>query len=106
MKASFRQLYLDEKAAHAETRERYHALAMSLTGLTAPLQVVARSGFEPVEIPEPDLPPAVVLAAMQQISPIKDKTYEANYAYWEKNKARCTLDPEAFAAEIIEGVGP
>lgn len=98
MKASFRQLYLDEKAAHERTQERYHALAMSLTA--SPV----RMPFDDGPIPEPDLPPPVVLAAMQQISPVKDKTYEANYAYWEANKARCTLDPEAFAKEIISGV--
>ena len=56
-----------------------------------------------VEIPEPDVPPDAVMAAMKSISPIRDKTFEANWRYWEANKERARLHPEAFAEEILQG---
>lgn len=56
-----------------------------------------------VEMPEPDVPPDAVMAAIKRISPTKDRTYEANYAYWEANKERAALHPDAFAEEIIAG---
>jgi hypothetical protein len=58
-----------------------------------------------VEMPEPDSPPDVVMAAMKQISPTKDRAYEANYAYWENNKERAKAYPAEFADEIIAGIG-
>lgn len=57
-----------------------------------------------VEMPELDVPPDVVMAAMKRISPTKDKTYEANYAYWENNKERAKAHPDAFAEEIVSGI--
>jgi hypothetical protein len=57
-----------------------------------------------VEMPELDVPPDVVMAAMKKISPTKDKTYEANYAYWENNKERAAAFPKEFADEIVSGI--
>lgn len=76
--------------------DKYHALAMPKASPPAPVEAIP-------EIPEPDVPPDVVLAAMQQISPVPDKTYEANWAHWDRNKARAKMHPEAFAQEILEG---
>lgn len=56
-----------------------------------------------IEAVDVDMPPAVVLAAMETISPVRDKAYDANWAYWEKNKARAEAHPDAFAEEIIQG---
>lgn len=76
--------------------EKYHALRVA--GANAPEPVPA-----PVVIPEPDQPPPAVLAAMQRISPVRDKTYEANWVFWELNKDRAAAHPDAFADEIIAG---
>ena len=61
--------------------------------------------IQPVEAMEPiEYPPDEVMAAMKAISPVRDKTYEANWAYWEANKEKARLHPAAFAAEIAEGI--
>ena len=60
----------------------------------------AFAAAEPVEV---DMPPDEVMAAMKAISPTMDKTYEANWAFWERNKERAKLHPEAFADEIVRG---
>lgn len=73
--------------------EKYHALASGQTIVTVPATVE-----------EPDTPPPAVLAAIQTISPVRDKTYDANWAYWGRNKARAAAHPDAFAEEIIAGV--
>jgi hypothetical protein len=56
-----------------------------------------------VELPEPDVPPDVVMAAMRRISPTDDETFKANYRYWEQNKDRARDYPDDFAKEILEG---
>jgi hypothetical protein len=75
--------------------EKYHALRVMGDEAPAPTPAVA---FD-----EPEQPPVEVLAAMQQISPQRDKTYEANWAHWERNKARAAQYPKEFAEEIIMG---
>ena len=84
------------RSLYHELLERYHALAMRLTPAvpTDPAQLT---------FPEPEGPPDEVLAAIQFISPTRDKTYEANWQYWERNKARAKEHPKAFADEIIKG---
>lgn len=57
--------------------------------------------MEPVEV---EVPPDEVMAAMRTISPTDDMTYQANFAYWAKNKERAKAFPKDFAREIIEGV--
>lgn len=51
--------------------DKYHALRVAGGN---PAEAV------PVAVPEPDVPPPEVLAAMQAISPQRDKTYDANWA--------------------------
>jgi hypothetical protein len=79
------------------------SLAIERRRVDALMGTTAKQALEVIDLPEPDVPPDEVMAAMKQISPIKDKTYEANYAYWEANKERARLHPEAFAEEIISG---
>lgn len=76
--------------------EKYHELRVMGDEAPAPATPV-------IEIEQADQPPAEVLAAMQQISPVRDKTYEANWAHWERNKARAEAYPKEFAEEIIMG---
>ena len=76
--------------------DKYHALRTA--GANTPVPTVSAELIEP-----PDSPPDVVLAAMRTISPVKDKTYEANWAYWEQHKERAAQHPEAFADEILYG---
>jgi len=76
--------------------EKYHALRMAGANPVEPLPPF-------VEMEEPDVPPDVVLAAMKQISPVPDKTYEANWQHWERNKEKAAAYPNEFAQEIIEG---
>lgn len=71
--------------------------------LLGQLTLTSTEHVSSVEIPEPDVPPSVVMAAMKRISPMQDKTFEANYGYWEANKERAAEHPEAFADEILEG---
>jgi len=83
-------------ADYATLLEKYHALRMQ--GANAPEPVPPVIAF-----PEPDVPPDVVLAAMKTISPVPDKTYEANWQHWERNKEKAAAYPNEFAQEIIEG---
>lgn len=82
-------------AQHRDLLDKYHALRMAGAN---PAPVVP--ALEPIE---PDTPPDVVLEAMRTISPTKDKTYEANWAYWEQHKERAAQHPDAFADEILYG---
>ena len=75
--------------------DKYHALRVQGASVAPPVP--------PVEPVESDTPPDVVLQAMRTISPVKDKTYEANWAYWEQHKERAAQHPEAFAEEILYG---
>lgn len=83
------------RALYDELLTKYHELA-SRQPHVAPHAV-------DVEVPEPDVPPSVVLQAMKQISPVEDATYRANWAYWEKNKERAAAYPQDFADEILKG---
>ena len=88
------------RAEYAEKRfeklfDAYHALRVS--GANAPVVT------EPVVIEPPELPPPKVLGAIQFISPVRDKVYDANWAYWEANKERAAQHPDAFALEILNG---
>lgn len=87
----------DWRALYLDLLEKYHALRIT-TGANVP---------EPaplvVQMDEPDVPPSTVLAAMKTISPVPDKTYEANWQHWERNKARANQHPEEFADEILNG---
>jgi len=83
-------------ARYTDLLEKYHALRMQ--GANAPEPVPPVIAF-----PEPDVPPDVVLAAMKTISPVPDKTYEANWQHWERNKEKAAAYPNEFAQEIIEG---
>lgn len=73
--------------------EKYHELA----------QPKVPEASAPVVIPEPRTPPRAVLAAIKAISPTRDKTYDANWAFWEANQERAELHPDAFAEEIMQG---
>lgn len=84
------------RGAYSEILAKYHEL-------TARSPALAPKEAEPVEVPQPDVPPAEVLAAIRQISPIKDKTFEANWAYWERHKAQAAQHPAAFADDILNG---
>ena len=84
-----------ERGRYDALLDKYHALRMAGA---SPAPVVP--AMEPIE---PDAPPDVVLEAMWTISPTKDKTYEANWLYWEQNKERAAQHPEAFAEEILYG---
>jgi hypothetical protein len=86
----------DWRAMYLDLLEKYHALRLG--GASAPLPL-----SPDVPMDEPDVPPDVVLAAMKAISPVPDKTYEANWQHWERNKAKAGAYPEAFAEEIIQG---
>lgn len=92
-----------EERAVAYWQQRYDALLdkyheLRVKGAEAPIPAPPA-----VDIAEPDQPPDVVLAAMKQISPVRDKTYEANWAHWEQNKERAAAYPKDFADEIILG---
>lgn len=88
----------------AEMRRMYDALLAKYHELASRQpHLVTAPALSDVEMPEPDVPPSVVLAAMKQISPIEDATYRANWAYWEKNKERAAAHPDAFADEILKG---
>lgn len=76
--------------------EKYHALRITTGANPAPAQ-------ESLIPDEPDLPPPEVLEAIQRISPVRDRTYEANWAHWEANKLRAAQDPKDFADEIMLG---
>lgn len=76
--------------------EKYHALRVAGANPPEPVTPV-------IAIPEPDIPPNAVMAAIKQISPTRDATYEANWKFWEQNKERAAEHPEAFADEILEG---
>lgn len=97
--------------AHAEIqdhnlekmREMYDALMVDFKAMKLQGAVVIPPP-EPVLVEQPDVPPAVVLAAMHRISPLKDKAFEANWAYWERNKQTAAAHPEAFAEDILRGV--
>lgn len=82
---------------HDALLEKYHALAKLMVG--APPHIPETPAVEPLD----DMPPQVVLDAMRRISPYRDKTYDANWAYWEANKGRAKDHPEDFANEILEG---
>lgn len=69
------------------------------------LVVLAPQPVTPSVDPDVDVPPPAVLAAIQTISPTRDATYEANWRHWEKHKAHAAAHPDAFAQEIIDGVG-
>jgi hypothetical protein len=78
--------------------DRYDSLARLM--VNAPLPLV----HEPVVVePIDEMPPQVVLDAMRTISPVRDKTYDANWAFWEANKERAKEHPDAFAEEILDG---
>ncbi len=80
-------------------RDMYHELALRLATPAVPVPAVVEA------IGDVEVPPDEVMAAMKAISPIRDKTYDANWAYWEANKEKARLHPVAFAAEIIDGAG-
>lgn len=82
---------------HASLLEKYHELASRSPAL-------APAAPEPVDVPQPDVPPPAVLEAMQRISPIKDKAFEANWAFWEAHKEQAAQHPDAFAQDILNGV--
>lgn len=86
------------RGAYGELLTKYHELAARSPAL-APKEP------EPVDVPQPDVPPPEVLAAIQQISPIKDKTFDANWAYWERHKEQAAKHPRAFADDILSGIG-
>lgn len=90
-----REQALYERERYDALLEKYHALRVG--GANAPEAIAS------VEMPEPEMPPALVLAAMQAISPTRDKAYEANWMYWELHKAQAEAHPEAFAEDIIHG---
>lgn len=79
--------------------QRYDRLQAAFIAVQAPAATAP-----PIEVPQPDVPPAVVLDAMRRISPIKDRAFDANWAYWERNKEHAAAHPDAFAEEILEGV--
>lgn len=85
-----------ERARHDALLDKYHALKLLGATATEPAPAL-------VPIDEADVPPDEVLLAMQQISPVRDKTYEANWQHWERNKERARLYPKEFAEEIIQG---
>ena len=93
---SWEAIYGQERDRHDKTLERMHALRVQ--GANPPEPVPPAIVME-----EPDVPPDVVLAAMKQISPVPDKTYEANWQHWERNKEKAAAYPQEFADEIIEG---
>ena len=68
--------------------------------------VHAATGAAPEMVPvtETDFPPPQVLAAMRRISPNRDRTFDANWAYWERNKEHAAKNPEAFALDILQGI--
>ena len=122
--AAWQRLYdterrrFEEKLAEAERWEAwYHATEQHLSKLMSHYETVldkyhalrtqganAVPASPPVDaIDPPDVPPDVVMEAMKTISPVKDATYAANWAYWEQNKARAKQHPEAFAEEILYG---
>ena len=74
--------------------ERYHDLATRQPHVAT---------AESITLPEPDVPPPQVLAAMRRISPSDDAAFRANWAYWEKNKQTASDHPDAFADEILKG---
>ena len=59
---------------------------------------------EMVPVTETDFPPPQVLAAMRRISPNRDRTFDANWAYWERNKEHAAKNPDAFALDILQGI--
>ena len=73
--------------------EKYHQLAMPKAQPVVELAPI-----------ETDFPPPEVLAAMRAISPIRDRTFDANWAYWERNKDHAAKNPEGFAQDILRGV--
>ena len=85
-------------AGCVQWEQRYDRLQAAFIALSAPVSVAA------TEIVQPDMPPDVVLEAMRRVSPFRDKTFDANWAYWERNKQHAANNPEAFAQEILEGV--
>ncbi len=91
-------LIAELRASLAIERARVDTLTQALLLASTVKQVAAT-----VEIEAPDVPPDAVLAAMKRISPIKDPAYEANWAYWEANKEKARLHPDAFADEILTG---
>lgn len=85
--------------------DRYHQLALRTWPPNVLTQTGTNGAVAPVEV-EVEGPPEVVLLAMRAISPTRDKTYDANWAFWERNKERAAAHPEAFAEEILAGVEP
>lgn len=93
--ADYNELEKAWSARHDALLEKYHALKL--------LGATAIPPAEPIEFDEPDQPPDEVLAAMQAISPVRDKTYDANWLHWERNKDRAKQYPKEFADEILLG---
>lgn len=67
-----------ERAAYIMLSDRHERLMQQVIdlkregfGTTAPVPV----------IPEPELPPALLMQAIQAVSPVQDMTYAANFAY-------------------------
>lgn len=93
------QLVSQLRADLAQADARYDALLEKYHELAKPKAAETSA----VVIPEPESPPPEVMAAIQAISPTRDKTYDANWAFWERNQARAKLHPDAFAEEIMQG---
>lgn len=95
--SSWRAIYEQERDRHDRTLERCHELASRQPAL-------APKAPDPITVEQPDFPPPQVLAAMRRISPVKDKAFDANWAYWERNKEHAAKHPDDFALEILQGV--
>lgn len=95
--STWERIASERKAELDALLEKYDSLAKLMVGAQAHVPEVPE--VEPVD----DMPPQVVLDAMRRISPYRDKTYDANWAYWEANKGRAKDHPEDFANEILEG---
>jgi hypothetical protein len=92
----------------AEMRKQYHDLldrydSLARLMVNAPVAPAYFTTTPAVVEPMGDMPPQVVLDAMRTISPVRDKTYDANWAFWEANKERAKEHPDAFAEEILDG---
>lgn len=88
----------------ATLREMYDSLLAKHHELTMTLAQPAEVKAPEMAPVETDFPPPQVLAAMRRISPTRDRTFDANWAYWERNKEHAAKDPEAFALDILQGV--